>query len=54
MAKSGHKGRVVVAISHNSDLGDAWEFADSPQYPEKQSSLAIRITVNDVVYAMTH
>lgn len=48
------KGRVVVAISHNSDLGDAWEFADSPQYPEKQSSLAIRITVNDVVYAMTH
>jgi hypothetical protein len=48
------KGRIMVAVSHNSDLGDAWEFADSPYYPEKQSSLAIRIAVNDVVYAMTH
>jgi hypothetical protein len=48
------KGRIVVAVSHNSDLGDAWEFADSPYYPEKQSSLAIRVAVNDVVYAMTH
>ena len=48
------KGRIVVAISHNSDLGDAWEFADSPYYPEKESALAIRIAVNDVVYAMTH
>jgi uncharacterized protein DUF4159 len=48
------KGRVVVAISHNSDLGDAWEFADAPYYPEKESALAIRIAVNDVIYAMTH
>ncbi|MEQ1947890.1 MAG: DUF4159 domain-containing protein [Bryobacteraceae bacterium] len=48
------KHRVVVAISHNSDLGDAWEFADSPEYPERVSSAAIRITVNDVIYAMTH
>jgi len=48
------KGRIVVAVSHNSDLGDAWEFADSPYYPEKESALAIRIAVNDVIYAMTH
>ena len=48
------KGRVVVAISHNSDLGDAWEFADAPYYPEKESALAIQIAVNDVIYAMTH
>jgi hypothetical protein len=48
------KGRIVVAVSHNSDLGDAWEFADSPYYPEKESALAIQIAVNDVVYAMTH
>jgi len=48
------KGRIVVAVSHNSDLGDAWEFADSPVYPEKESALAIRIAVNDVIYAMTH
>jgi hypothetical protein len=48
------KGRVMVAISYNSDLGDAWEYADDPYYPEKFSGLAIRIGVNDVTYAMTH
>jgi hypothetical protein len=48
------KGRVMVGISFNSDMGDAWEFADSPYYPEHMSDLAIRITVNSVVYAMTH
>jgi Domain of unknown function (DUF4159) len=48
------KGRIVIAISHNSDLGDAWEFADAPHYPEKESTLAIQIAVNDVIYAMTH
>jgi len=48
------KGRVMVAISFNSDIGDAWEWADEPQYPEKFSGLAIRIGVNYVVYAMTH
>ena len=48
------KGRVMVAISYNSDLGDAWEWADDPYYPEKFSGLAIRIGVNYIVYAMTH
>ena len=48
------KGRVMVAISYNSDLGDAWEWADSPEYPEKPSGLAIRIGVNYIIYAMTH
>jgi len=48
------KGRVMVAISYNSDIGDAWEFADDPRYPEKFSGLAIRIGVNYIVYAMTH
>ena len=48
------KGRVMIAISYNSDVGDAWEFADDPGYPEKFANLAIRIGVNYVVYAMTH
>jgi len=48
------KGRVMVAISYNSDLGDAWEWADSPRYPERFSGLAIRVGVNDIIYAMTH
>jgi Domain of unknown function (DUF4159) len=48
------KGRIMVAISYNSDVGDAWEFADDPSYPEKFSGLAIRVGVNYVTYAMTH
>jgi hypothetical protein len=48
------KGRVMVAISYNSDLGDAWEYADDPYYPEKFSGLAIRMGVNYILYAMTH
>jgi hypothetical protein len=48
------KGRVMIAASYNSDLGDAWEWADDPYYPEKAASLAIRIGVNYIVYSMTH
>ena len=48
------KGRVMVAISHNMDLGDAWEHADSPYYPEKYASMAYRVGINYVIYAMTH
>jgi hypothetical protein len=48
------KGRLMVAICHDMDLGDAWEWADWPQYDEKFSALAFRIAANYVVYSMTH
>ena len=51
---SDDKGRVVVAITFDSDVGDSWEWADEPRYPEKFAALGIRIGVNYVVYAMTH
>jgi hypothetical protein len=47
-------GRLMVAINHNMDLGDAWEHADTPQYPEPLTALAYRYAVNYVIYAMTH
>jgi len=47
-------GRIMVAICANMHLGDAWEWADSPQYPEKFSGLAFRIVLNYIMYAMTH
>ncbi len=47
-------GRLMVAICHNMDLGDAWEWSDDPRYPEKFASLAYRIAVNYTIYAMTH
>jgi len=48
------KGRVMIAISLNSDIGDSWEWSNDPRYPQKFSDLGIRIGVNYVVYAMTH
>ena len=48
------KGRVMVAMTFQSDVGDSWEWADDPTYPEKFAALGIRIGVNYVVYAMTH
>jgi len=48
------QGRIVIAIAHNSDVGDAWEWADSPQYPERATSLAFRLGINYIIYGMTH
>jgi len=46
--------RLMIAICFNHDVGDAWEWADEPRYPEKLSALGIRLGVNYVVYSMTH
>lgn len=47
-------GRLMVAINFNMDLGDAWEHADDPYYPEPMTALAYRFAVNYVIYSMTH
>lgn len=46
--------RLMVAINFNMDLGDAWEHADDPYYPEAFTGLAYRFAVNYVIYSMTH
>ena len=48
------KGRVMVAICYNMHLGDAWEWADSADYPEPFASMAFRVGIDYVMYAMTH
>ncbi len=48
------KGRVMVAICHNMDLGDAWEHSDEPRYLEKWASLAYRIAMNYFIYDLSH
>lgn len=48
------EGRLMVAINFNMDLGDAWEHADTPQYPENMTALAYRFGINYVIYSMTH
>jgi hypothetical protein len=48
------KNRMVVAVNFNTDVGDAWEFADVPYYPEAMTALAYRYGINYLIYAMTH
>ena len=46
--------RLMVAINFNMDMGDAWEHADAPEYPENMTALAYRFAINYLIYAMTH
>lgn len=48
------QGRVMVAITFNQDIGDAWEHADDARYPAALTTQAYRLGVNYVMYAMTH
>jgi uncharacterized protein DUF4159 len=48
------KNRMVVAVNFNTDVADAWEFADVPYYPEAMTTLAYRYGINYLIYAMTH
>ncbi len=48
------KGRIMVAICHNMDLGDAWEHSDEARYQEKWASLAYRIAMDYFIYDLTH
>lgn len=47
-------GRLMVVINWNTDLGDAWEWADLPGFPAKYSTYAYQIGINAIVYAMSH
>jgi hypothetical protein len=48
------KNRMVVAVNFDTDIGDAWEFADVPYYPEAMTTLAYRYGINYLIYAVTH
>jgi hypothetical protein len=48
------KNHMIVAINFNTDVADAWEFADVPYYPEAMTALAYRYGINYIIYSMTH
>jgi hypothetical protein len=48
------RGHMVVAVNFDTDVGDAWEYADSPIYPEQMTALAYRYGINYLIYSMTH
>jgi hypothetical protein len=47
-------GRLMVGINANQDVGDSWEEANNPAYPEPVTALGYRFGINYIVYAMTH
>lgn len=49
-----HDGRLMVMINWNTDIGDAWEWAEQADYPLEFSTFAYQIGANAIVYAMSH
>jgi hypothetical protein len=47
-------GRVMVMIAFNNDMGDSWQWADDPDYPQAGAKLGMQMGVNFAVYALTH
>ncbi len=46
--------RIMVAISFNNDMGDAWQHQDNPNYPQSDAKMGIEFGVNYVIYSITH
>ena len=48
-------GRVIVFMTHNTDVSDSWEReGEDPQYFYQFSIDGYRVAVNALLYAMTH
>ena len=47
-------GRLMVVAAHNSDLGDAWEWAERPRYPFDRSNFAFSLAFNVIAYSMVY
>ena len=45
------QGRLLVAMNYDQDVGDSWEEADNPQYPEPMTALGYRFGINYIVYS---
>jgi hypothetical protein len=49
------RGRLMVVMTHNTDIADTWEReAESPEYFDRFSPAGYAVGVNIVVYALTH
>ncbi|HTQ37035.1 MAG TPA: DUF4159 domain-containing protein [Steroidobacteraceae bacterium] len=46
--------RLMAVINFNMDLGDSWELADDPEYPQPLTALGYRFGTSYALYAMTH
>jgi hypothetical protein len=51
---SDDNGRLMIVMTYNTDLGDAWEYMDRACYPQKFTGYALRMGLNFMTYAVTH
>jgi hypothetical protein len=47
-------GRMMMAVNHNTDLGDGWEHTFDQFYPTRYCNEAYKIGINIIVYALSH
>jgi hypothetical protein len=50
------RGRAMVLINWNTDMGDGWEWSNAEEYPGyvKWTAEAYRMQINEIVYSLTH
>lgn len=50
------RGRAMVLMNWNTDMGDGWEWSNAEEYPGyiQYTAEAYRMMINEIVYALTH
>jgi hypothetical protein len=48
------RGRLLMIVNHNNDIGDFWEWIDQPRFPLQPSTEALRFGINYFMYSLTH
>ncbi len=54
MGVENKNGRLMVFITRNCDLGDAWEWINDSRYPAQFGVVAYKVGMNVITYAMSH
>jgi hypothetical protein len=50
------RGRPMMLINWNTDMGDGWEWSNAEEYPGyiRHTAEAYRMMINEIVYTLTH
>ncbi len=50
------RGRPMVLINWNTDMGDGWEWSNAEEYPGyiRYTAEAYRMMINEILYTLTH
>ena len=54
MGVENKNGRLLIFLTRNCDLGDAWEWINDSRYPAQYGFVAYKVGMNVVTYAMSH